>query len=326
LDVRIGLYDLAAQHGLEGKRIDALLRLAGFNAEPAGAPKWMPRVLAAVGGALLGLGIVFWVAANWDAIGRFGKFALLMGLVLVMCIAAWARPGAARAPLTLVAMLSTGGLFAFFGQTYQTGADPWQLFALWATLALPLALAARSDIVWAPWAVVAMCAVSLWIHAHTAYRWRFELQDLGVHLIGWALACAVVAGLSPLGHGFTGARQWSFRTALLLATIVVTGAALGGLLQSPVTALYPLGLLLIGVAAAAVASGRGFDIVNLSALTLAANVLLVAGIARWVLDGHQMRKPIAEMLILGLAAAGLLAGSVSLVVKLWRKCQPKDAE
>ena len=31
--------------------------------------------------------------------------------------------------MALLAMLNIGGLFAFFGQTFQTGADPWQLFA-----------------------------------------------------------------------------------------------------------------------------------------------------------------------------------------------------
>ena len=79
--------------------------------------------------------------------------------------AAW-RP-AARAPLALLALLGIGGLFAYFGQTYQTGADPWQLFAWWAALALPLCLGVRSDVLWAPWAAVAVGAISLWVHAHT---------------------------------------------------------------------------------------------------------------------------------------------------------------
>ena len=43
--------------------------------------------------------------------------------------------------LGLLALLGIGGLFAYFGQTHQTGADPWQLFALWAALVLPLRLA-----------------------------------------------------------------------------------------------------------------------------------------------------------------------------------------
>ncbi len=37
----------------------------------------------------------------------------------------------------LLATLLLGVFLALFGQTYQTGADPWQLFANWALLILP---------------------------------------------------------------------------------------------------------------------------------------------------------------------------------------------
>jgi hypothetical protein len=39
-------------------------------------------------------------------------------------------------------------------------------------LALPLALAARSEVVWAPWALVVMTAAALSVQAHTGHRWR----------------------------------------------------------------------------------------------------------------------------------------------------------
>ena len=60
----------------------------------------------------------------------------------------------------------------------------WQLFAVWAALALPLCLAARSDVLWAPWALVAMTGISLWVHAHTGHRWRVQPDDLAAHLLG----------------------------------------------------------------------------------------------------------------------------------------------
>ena len=83
----------------------------------------------------------------------------LLAAAAVAVLAAAARP-ALRVPGALAALLATGALFAYFGQTYQTGADPWQLFALWALLTLPLALAARSDALWLPWCLVAMAAPS----------------------------------------------------------------------------------------------------------------------------------------------------------------------
>src|SRR5256714_11040396 len=153
------------------------------------------RLAALAAATLGGLGVILWIAANWDTLGRFGRFALLQGIVVVMCAGALARP-AARAPLALLALFAIGGLFAYFGQTYQTGADAWQLFAWWAVLALPLCLGVRSDLLWAPWALVAMSAVSLWVQAHTGHRWRVQPDDLVAHLLGGPAAGPVLAMLS----------------------------------------------------------------------------------------------------------------------------------
>ena len=94
-------------------------------------------------------------------------------------------------------MLGIGALFAYFGQTYQTGADPWQLFALWAVLALPLCLGARSDVLWAPWALVVVTAISLWTHAHLGHRWRVQPEDLRTHALAWLLAVLLVGWAQP---------------------------------------------------------------------------------------------------------------------------------
>lgn len=96
--------------------------------------------------------------------------ALLGGFFAVMCVGALLRP-AARVPLALVALLATGGLFAFFGQTYQTGADPWQLFAWWSALTMPLCLGVRHDALWAAWAIVTMTALKLWSRAQGVEQW-----------------------------------------------------------------------------------------------------------------------------------------------------------
>ena len=83
------------------------------------------RGLAAASAGLTGFGLVLWIAANWDALGRTGQFTLLQAAVLGACALAW-RLRAARPAAGLLALLGIGGLFAYFGQTYQTGADAWQ--------------------------------------------------------------------------------------------------------------------------------------------------------------------------------------------------------
>lgn len=284
--------------------------------EPAGLTRWLPRGLAVLAAVLVGFGLVMWVAANWDEFGRFGRFALLMSFIGVMGTGAALRPSL-RAPLGLLVLLGIGALFAYFGQTYQTGADPWQLFALWALLALPLCLGARSDVLWAPWALVVVTAISLWTHARLGHRWRVEPGDLATHALAWLAAAVLVAGLSRALQRYTGAGLWGLRTAATLAVVMTTAAALGGLFHRPVAPHYLLGLLLLAGAAGLLCLRQAFDLFALSAVALGLNTLLVAGLARALFDDHQ-GDAIGSLLLIGLVAAGLLAGSVSAILKLAR--------
>jgi len=319
MDLRLALYDLAAAHHLEGPALQRLLGLAGLEgAEPADAPHKAAHGATVLGAALVGLGVICWIAAHWDTLGRLGQFALLQGLAGLLCAGAILRP-AQGAPLGLLALLVIGGLFAYFGQTYQTGADPWQLFALWAGLTLPLALAVRSDAVWAPWALVAVTAASLWVHAHTGHRWRMEPGDLPVHLAGWSAALLLAAGLAPPLRRYSGAGIWSLRTALTLAVLMVTVTAAGGLLQEEIAPHYGLGLLLLAVAMAALAARRSFDVYGLSVAALGLNALVVAGLARQLFQHFRGGDATGRLLLIGLVAAGLLAATVTGVLRLARR-------
>lgn len=323
MDLRLALYELTARHGLDDARARRLRQLAGLDAEPAALATWLPRGIAVLAAALFGLGVIFWIAANWESLGRFGRFALLQGVVAVACIGAlWKAP--ARIPLGLGALLATGGLFAYFGQTYQTGADPWQLFALWAALTLPLCLALRSDVTWAPWALVAMTGISLWVHAHLGHVWSVRPGDLQVHGLGWIAALLLVAALGAPARRYTGAGVWSLRTAVTLTVVMVTVTALFGLFGREVSSHYWLGMLLLAIAAALLASSF-FDIYGLSAVALGLDTLVVCGIARALFkDGGG--DAIGSLLLLGLIAAGLLAATVTAVLRVARVQATKEAQ
>lgn len=324
MTTRSELLELAVRHGLDAAARERLLDWAQAQAESDHAgtqarTRTLPLALGVLAATLIGLGLVFWIAANWGSLGRWQQTALLQGVVLVMALGAWARPGPARLALALLAFLATGGLLAFIGQTYQTGADPWQLFALWALLGLPMALAVRHDALWAPWAVVAMVGVALWIPTHSGHRWRFEGQDLLPQAAAWFVAALGVALLSPATRRTTGAGVWSLRTAVLLAAVIVAGSALGGLLQTRLSGQYVLGLAVLAAGLAAFASRRIFDLFALSALALALNGLLVAGLVRLLFSGVIGRDFLSMTLLVGLAAAGLLAFSVSRILRLHRQ-------
>ncbi|OYT90279.1 MAG: hypothetical protein CFE43_18965 [Burkholderiales bacterium PBB3] len=286
--------------------------------QPSTLPLWLPRGVAVLAAALGGLGVVMWIAANWASMGGIGHFALLQGLVLVMGVGAALKP-AARGPLGLLALLGIGALFAYFGQTYQTGADPWQLFALWAVLALPLCWGARSDVLWAPWALVVVTAISLWTHTYSGHRWGVEADQLSVHLAAWSAGLALAAALSPVCKRWTGAGVWSFRTAVTLTVAAITLTALGGLFHKPVQAQYVLGLLVFAVALALLNVSRLFDIFAISAVALGVNALLAIGAARWLFDNGGGGDWVGKLMLMGLIAAGLLAGTVSGILQLARR-------
>ena len=316
MDLRLAVYQLASAHALDAQQTRQLQEVAGFQREPARLAYWLPRGVAVLGAALLGMGLIFWVAANWEDLGRMGRFALLQGVLAAACLGAFAVPKA-RVPLLLLALLAIGGLFAYFGQTYQTGADPWQLFALWAALALPLCLAARSDVLWTPWMLVFSTGATLWIQAHARHSWHVESDDLPVYFSGWLavlLACALV---SPLLARWTGAGSWALRLGLVLLTILITGSAVSALFGNTIASPYWAGLALLAVSGVLLSTRKFFDVFGLSAVALGLNTLLVGGMTHLLFNGHG--GEVGSLVVLGLLAAVLLALTVQGI--LWRTRQ-----
>ena len=318
MDLRLGLYQSAAKHRLDAAATTQLERSAGLGDVPPGWAHHLVPGLAVLAAALAGLGLVFWVAAQWHTLGRIERLAWLQATLGMLALGALLRP-AARVPLSLLLLLSTGALLAGFGQAYQTGADTWQLFALWAALMLPLALGLRSDVLWAPWALLALSAVALWVQTHTGHGWRAQPHDLPAHAVGWGLALGAVALLGPPLRARTGAGVWALRTAFVLTVVMVCASALGGLLLDRVAAHYALGLMVLGALAAVLAIGprQWFDIFGISAAALGLNVLLFAGLARVLFD-RGGSDPLGRFLLLGLVAAGLLAATVTAILRLQR--------
>lgn len=202
---RSTLDDLARDHRLDARAIAVALDLSGARPDRAAWRAFAARLLNAAGAAAAGAGAIFFVAANWQHFGVLGRFAMLE-LALLVCVAlAWWRPPPDMLGRTAlaVATLFTGGLLALFGQSYQTGADVYELFVAWAALALPFALAGRSGAVWAIWWGVLNVAMALfcgWLGpAHFMWQW---LDQRGVGKPAMLmLPCAVnLAGAAAFAY------------------------------------------------------------------------------------------------------------------------------
>jgi uncharacterized membrane protein len=299
LSTRLALLEFAARRHLDAATFASLAQLAGIQAQPQQLLARLQRGLALLAAALGGLGIIFWVAANWNTFGRPVQFGLLQVFILVMCAAAALRP-AARPALSLLALLGIGALFAAMGQAYQTGADPWQLFALWAALALPLALATRADVVWAAWAAVAMSAISLWSYSASRMFWDHDPAAF----FAAAAAVALALLLSRRFARFTGAGPWAFGMALVLALGLMTVAGGEALLTGQAKLYYGPAVLVLGLVAWTFTTPALFDMFSLSVSALALNFLLICGLARLLLDGPNILT--VTYLVVAVSAAGLL--------------------
>ena len=136
---------------------------------------FIEQLLLWFGGLALAFSLMFFVAYNWTEFGRFGKFALVEGL-MVLTIGLYYYLGGEKlsAKVTLmVASILLGVLLALVGQTYQTGADPWQLFFYWALLMTPWAVVGRFSAIWLVW--ILLINTSLWLYMDT-FRGVFGLS------------------------------------------------------------------------------------------------------------------------------------------------------
>jgi uncharacterized membrane protein len=127
-------------------------------------------------------------------------------------------------------MVLLGGLLALIGQTYQTGADTWELFTLWAALALPWAFAGRHAAVWLLWIAVANIALGLWADTMGGPQLDDEhslmlvgLFDLALFL-GWRFA----AGRWPEFGGDGGPRLLAAAALFCLSVPAMTSALANG--------------------------------------------------------------------------------------------------
>ncbi|ABV87167.1 DUF2157 domain-containing protein [Shewanella pealeana] len=144
----------------------------------------------------IGSGLVFFVAANWQTMSQFARFALVeSAVVLAMFLYVFLRWRAlkkgdklglgytsANAVLLALAIL-IGSLLALVGQTYQTGADPWQLFTLWALFTLPLALVAGSELLWLLLGLLLNLATVLYYQTFPGLFGRLLLFDLALEAL-----------------------------------------------------------------------------------------------------------------------------------------------
>ena len=164
------------QAKLTRESMEAALDLAGLRPSQAEWQEFAVRAMRFAGVLSLAAGVVFLVAFNWQNLGLYARFGMVEAPLLAALVIAWVKgTDSSSGKLSLMlAVLLTGALLALFGQTYQTGADVYELFVAWAALTLPWVVACRYAPCWALWLLLLNAACGLYAGA-SFHRGLFHL-------------------------------------------------------------------------------------------------------------------------------------------------------
>lgn len=185
---RTELDGLIAHYKLSPAQVERTLTVAGARPTPPETMQFVARALLLVGVLSLAAGIVFFIAANWHELRVIGRFVLVEALLVVSVgLAFWRPPPRPIGRYALLgAFMMVGALLALFGQTYQTGANVYELFLTWTVLGLPFVIAGQWSSLWAAWILVLNLALGLFcgLRPETGVLWiLFESAWSAPHLL-----------------------------------------------------------------------------------------------------------------------------------------------
>jgi uncharacterized membrane protein len=332
---RAELDAFVAHHGLSRSEVEITLELADARPSAEALRHALIRMLSLGGLLSIAAGIIFFIAANWELFAVFGRFALVEVLLAVaVALALWKPPPQTLGRFALLAaFILTGTLLALFGQTYQTGANIYELFLTWAFLGLLFAVAAHWSVVWAAWILVLNLTLALYcgwrpeggllyvlIPAASVSYPHALLIAMGVDLLLWFGVemnqhRAAVADVTP---------RWLRR--LLVAFAIAFGAWAGivaladagyemsRMSGSEVTALIVMALLFAGIAAHIVR--RRDDVFPLAGIAASIIVLGTVFLATFFRMSDQTALLVMALWLIG--SSTILGRLLMRYVRAWR--------
>lgn len=290
------------------ERVFQALALTGVLPDGARWRHFLDQLMLAVGALALVCAVVFFIAYNWDALGHYAQFALVQGL-MILAILAWWRLGtetiAARAGLMIAAVM-LGALLALYGQTYQTGADNWQLFAAWALFMLPWAMVGRFAALWLMWLALLNLSAILYFQVFRGLLWiSFGSGDDLLWLLLMLNTAAWIFWELASGRFVWLAFRWAVRLIAIASGTAITLLVLRSVFESGTLSF--LSWLVFSAWLGAVYfvyRSRLPDLFMLAGACLALIICLTSQLARLMLNGSDAA---ASFLLLALLVAAQAA-------------------
>lgn len=259
--------------------IMALYRIAPTARSGASSRSVLTRILVALGGVFLGIGLIWLVAANLDSLTPMTRFVAvaLIWLVLMVTPEFLAARGHSRA---LVGSLRGAGALAFgavifqASQSLQVPAYEPKLLGLWALGALAHAYLVRGVI---PLVVAVVSGAVWWLWQPLAESATLPSALLLTMLA--ALACVGVAGVPAQPGSF--ARVWRVAGSIAVLAGLFVASLPGAGPDTVELGSWHAVTALIALAAAALALLRGDSLARLEVAGTAVASCIAAGLMAW---------------------------------------------
>ncbi len=305
---RSGVLDWSDQGRIRDGRLRDALELAGVLPGAKDWRRFLDRLLLFLGVVLFAAGVIFFFAFNWQAMGRLTKFALVEIPLVAVLVLAW-RLGvdsiAGKATLLLSSLLA-GALFALVGQTYQTGADTFELFAVWAAAILPWALVARFPALWIVWLALLNVAAALYYRTFGLFGGML----FGPERLMWVLfglntvALVLWEGLAAGGLKWLRER-WSVRVIATASGGLITALASQDIFEWHRASHWGVPLWLAWMVAAYVVYRHlARDVYVLAVGVLSAIVVVASFVANGISHAEAGVFLLVGLLVIGMSAAG----------------------
>ncbi len=282
-------------------------------------PSWIHTIALRLGVLFLLAGVVFFFAANWKAMSPMLRLGLLQGGIgIAALLAAWkgATTTIGRAMLMTASML-TGVLLAVYGQIYQTGADAFEIYALWSVLILAWVWLAKSLGLWTLWLVVTQTAFCL-------FGGQVLVPD---DVVGWEAVFIGLAAINAIALLIWESRSkaapdspgW-FRAVVTIAALVWASAVpfrwIFDFFHRNNDAWILLGTLGWLALCAGVIIYYKFrqDILPIGLAFTSIAVILVLAFARFILESGS--DELAGLLVITIASLGIFGAAATIVIAL----------
>ena len=204
---------------IEEQFYDQLATRYEFDKLESSARNRFTMILLSIGGLLLGLGILTFVAANWQGWGREVRLILLLSVFIAVNAIGfhlWQRGRNPWQSLLGQALLFTGALslganMALMAQMFQIGGAEYKLFLVWGVGVLIMAYSLRLTLL--GMLAIALIGIGYWAGL---YQSLYEFTNYDTSLWRWVISLMpLIATVAYLPLAYWCRSRWIFVSSII---------------------------------------------------------------------------------------------------------------